>query len=342
MRIADHMDEDFYFKWFQGLLVPFVNTSEGRDLLCISQSLPTIVEISKCHIKYLTGNSREHVSEFHVGAKWGNIIRHRFEEFSRSLDRFNGLELESRPLFNYRGRWIRVPSGGTTTTKFPDPNPESSTCDGIIQGGDGTSTWSDWRGASTGDSISDTSTSLNMNLSQRGTGSDRWEDTIRMFVLFDTSSIGTDQTISEAKIAFATSQTAVTLAGGDAASNTWYAVATTPASNTGLSTADFDQVGTTNFGSRAIAGLTVDGSTYNDWNLNASGISAISLDGITKLGARHRKDYDDSEPSADGAGYTSSQLVAKSADNTGTSIDIKLVAVHADTPAASRGAHGII
>jgi hypothetical protein len=337
------MNEDIYFKWFQPLLLGFANTSEGRDILCIRHDIPEIVELSKKHIQYPTGNFREHVTEVHVGAKWGNIIRHRFAEFSKALDHYNAAELmRNRKWFELNGRLYPVPAGGTTTTKYPDPNPESSTVDGIVQGGDGTATWSSWRGASTGDSASDTSTSLNMNLSQRGTASDRWEDNTRMFALFDTSSIGTDQTVSEAKIAFATSQTAVTLASGDSASNTWYLVATTPASNTGLSTADFDQVGSTNFGSRAIAGLTVDGSTYNDWDLNASGIEAISLDGITKLGARHRKDYDDSEPSADGGGYTSSQLVAKSADNTGTSIDIKLVAVHADTPAASRGAHGII
>ena len=99
-------------------------------------------------------------------------------------------------------------------------------------------------------------------------------------------------------------------------------VASTPASNADITTADYDQFGTTLLSGTTIR-LNVFGTSYNDFPLNATGVAAISTSGITKLGARLNLDISNTAPTANG--YVS----FSAADEAGTTQDPKLVVVHA-------------
>jgi hypothetical protein len=104
-----------------------------------------------------------------------------------------------------------------------------------------------------------------------------------------------------------------------------------PASNTTIATADYNTLGTTVYGSKAY-GDYVTGGEYNNISLD---VSAISIDGYTKLGARLSNDTDNSAPSVvSDSAETASYFTGYSTDRTGTAADPVLTVTHAaDAPA---------
>jgi len=199
-----------------------------------------------------------------------------------------------------------------TLTVFPDPNVEVSSVDGFAEISD--AVWATARGAATGGSASDsggvysTYCAADLNL---GTYT-----ITRTFWLFDTSALTAGATISAAVASFAAAGGAST----NADTTAMHIVASTPASNTAITTADYDQIGSTTFGNITIANWVTTNNTYNDITLNASGLAAISKTGITKFAGRLALDLNDVAPTGNnyiGSGYF--------ADNAGTSSDPKLV-----------------
>ena len=79
------LNENKWFELYQPQLLGFVNTDEGRDTLLLPRDMPTIVEISKRHVKYLIGPG-EYISDFRIGSKYGNLARMRWEAVERGLD----------------------------------------------------------------------------------------------------------------------------------------------------------------------------------------------------------------------------------------------------------------
>lgn len=90
-------------------------------------------------------------------------------------------------------------------------------------------------------------------------------------------------------------------------------VSTSQASNTTLANADYDQIGTTDFGRKAWSSHSSDAMNLID--LNASGIAAINLTGTTKIGIINTRDFDNSAPT--GNNYSATRFAAY----TGTSSD---------------------
>ena len=99
-----------------------------------------------------------------------------------------------------------------------------------------------------------------------------------------------------------------------------------PASNTAITTADYDQVGTTNL-APDLNTSSVTLNTYNNWALNATGTATINGFGVTKFVLRHGNDIVNSEPSS--TGYNGINGITW-ADQTGTTQDPKLVVEHTD------------
>ena len=311
------MNDAQWFKFYQPSLLGLVNTKHGRDLFDISHDLPTIVEIAPWYHKCLIGGNT-YQSEFHSRAVFFRRLLHRWNEIVR--------ELES-PLFGPRyvvvdGRVYRVPAGGATLTAYPDADTESATVDGYIgfQGLDpgDRSNWSDTR-TDDGTLVSSVGTTRDSHALINGTAhyNSGWEDFTRGFMLFDTSSIGSN-VVSDAVYSFTSSQKNDT-----ASEDTWNLVASTPASNTALVAADFDNVGSTSYGTIETTGVTANSSTYNDITLNSTGEGAVSTSGITKFAFRWEADRADSEE------QSTSQILQLSADTSGTSKDPKLVVTHA-------------
>jgi hypothetical protein len=311
------MNDAQWFKFYQPSLLGLVNTKHGRDLFDISHDLPTIVEIAPWYHKCLIGGNT-YQSEFHSRAVFFRRLLHRWNEIVR--------ELES-PMFGPRyvivdGRVYLVPMGGATLTAYPDADTESATVDGYIgfQGLDpgDRSNWSDTR-TDDGTLVSSVGIVRDAHALINSTAhyNSGWEDFTRGFMLFDTSSIGSN-VVSDAVYSFTSSQKNDT-----ASEDTWNLVASTPASNTALVAADFDNVGSTSYGTIETTGVTANSSTYNDITLNSTGEGAVSTSGITKFAFRWEADRADSEE------QSTSQILQLSADTSGTSKDPKLVVTHA-------------
>jgi hypothetical protein len=105
-------------------------------------------------------------------------------------------------------------------------------------------------------------------------------------------------------------------------------VSSSPASNTAIVAGDYDSLGTTDYGNIEADALTTDSTTYNDITLNSDGRAAIDRSGITKFGWRHDGDRSNTEPGSL-SGFVSATILLRSADESGTSIDPKLVVTHA-------------
>ena len=205
--------------------------------------------------------------------------------------------------------------GKTTTTVYPDVNPESTSVDGYVFDNSVTPTWSTMRNAA-GDGFGDTDTNSTFIGWDSGA---QYNYLVRSIFLFDTSAIGDADTINSATLSLYGTVKA------DPSSNTpdINIYTSTPASNTGLVAGDYTQIGTT-AQSSAISYASYSTSGYNDFVLND--LTKIDKTGISKFGARNaNKDVANVAPNLGGA-FTG--LQGYYADQTGTTNDPKLVIEH--------------
>lgn len=312
------LNEVEWFKKYQDMLLWMANTVEGKALLCIDDHGYPIVEISKKHVKYYLGQTPDgrpkFRSDFRVGAKWANVIRYRFKEFTQMALAYHA----TRQMYDGFSRIFLDMSRVrmTTLTAYPDPDPETTTCDGwcrhlevgswaTVHDGAGNSSADD----ETGDWIS--------AIVNNGSS---WWYIIKFHTGFDTSSIGSDTIDDATQSYYITSKS-------DNGSNspTFNIYSSSPASNTAVAGGDYDAFGSTGYSS-AVAYGSVGTSAYHDYVYNATGEAAINGSGVTNTGHREvTYDVGDSEP---GTKELIGRLNASYADNTGTSQDPKLVVNH--------------
>lgn len=319
-------------RWFgshQPLLLQMLRTNYGRDLLEVEQSIPPIDQISHRHIRCLiderltkSGLSKTYRSEFRVGEKYANVIRYRWWEFLEYAHYLGELEYRrQRVLATALG--IPLIAGGSVTTVYPDPDPETSTVDGHVSFEGSTSTsWATARSESSG--LANTTENPSF-----GTGAlNRMKSGIqpliaRAFTLFDTSSIPNSDAISAA--IYSLYVTAIRDNHTNGTKSTGL-VQTTPASDTNLVGGDYAQTGSIEGAARLVIGSMAT-SAYNAWTLSRTGQAFIDKAGITKLGAKGSWDLDNLSPTPD-SNFGSSPSV-NTAEETGTSKDPKLVVTHA-------------
>jgi hypothetical protein len=110
----------------------------------------------------------------------------------------------------------------------------------------------------------------------------QWFALSRTIVLFNTGALGAGATVSSATFSLygETKEDAM----GCTPNITVYA--SVPNSNTDLIASDYGTLGSTAFAT-AITYADWSSAGYNDYSLNASGLAAISLTGVTKLGTRN-------------------------------------------------------
>lgn len=203
-------------------------------------------------------------------------------------------------------------------TFWPDANPETTSVDGVV--GNTDAGWSTTHDAATGDEAGPSSTEDEAASSRDVDGGTNYQIK-RGFFLFDTSAIPDVNTISAATFSLYVTGKTNNDNDGDDYVNVY---STTPASNTNLTTADFDAIGTTAYATEIDIG-SITTSQYNDWTLNATGIAAVSKTGITKLGIREGHDAEDLIIAPGGAGRN--KIDVYFADN-GIATAPKLVVTH--------------
>lgn len=219
--------------------------------------------------------------------------------------------------------------GNTTTTVYPDPDPETTSIDARIFHVEFAGAGTAWATliATNGDSVDSTGTTLECVTIEAGTDTNKWAVLGRCIILFDTSSIPDTDTISSATLSiFGNSKT-----DGAVITPDINIYSSSPASNTAVVSGDMDDFGATAY-STAITYANWSTSAYNDFALNASGLTNISKTGVSKFGARNAA-YDGAAVAPTWSIADVSRVSGKSADTAGTTSDPKFVIEHSTTAA---------
>ncbi len=209
----------------------------------------------------------------------------------------------------------------TTTTVYPDANTETTSVDGYTYRDAGVGeSWSVLRSGN-GTSSNDSASVVSVLYANSLSTTDSFRYCNRGLFVFDTSVIGSGQTVSSATFGTYGSSVTTTLGGSPLAG----VYSCNPASNTSIAASDHQTCGTTLL-SDTIAFSSLSTSGYNTHSL--TDLSVVSVTDRTKLSLRE-KTYD-----ADGGTYTWSTTKANQyrcymSDQTGTTNDPKLVVEHA-------------
>lgn len=209
----------------------------------------------------------------------------------------------------------------TTSTFYPDADTESTSVDGSLFYNENTN-WDTVHDATTGTHVHDDRSSGTVK-TNKDAGYYYIE---RLVFLFNTASIPDNDTVTSANLIVK----AGWADGQDNDGNDFIAVvASTPASNTALSTADFDQVGAINNPTEMHdSWQRKDLSSYSGssmtFSFNATGIGNVSKTGVSKFGLREGHDIVDDPP----ANNTNNRIDVQLADQNGTTNDPKIVIEH--------------
>ena len=207
--------------------------------------------------------------------------------------------------------------GRTTSTFYPDADTESTSVDGNMLD-TACGSWSSCVSSTNANLVQD-SAATNDNFFQL-----RTNILGRIILLFDTSAIGSD-TISSATL----SQQLAYVTTDSNSNQAVNVVSSAPASDTAIVGGDMDSFGSTRFTTDFTITSAMTAFAYRDFSLNASGLANIDGSGVSKFGIRFAADLDNSDP-----GSNKIRVKGEYADNTGTSVDPKLVVEH--TAASSR------
>lgn len=313
--------EEQWFASMQSILVPMANTAFGRELLCIEKTYPRIIRVQPSAVTAHLGGCIL-LSDIRSGAKFANVIRHRWQEFlSYSRYFLANVTVPVSPLTRFALSVVN-----TTDTFFPEADPATNAMDAALarsSAGAG-ETFTTIR-TSTGTSVSASGTSIEAYLKASAT-SNQFNEMDRNLVYFYTGpTIPSADTISSATISFFGKGSVST-----GLSQSVTVTSGTSASNTTVATTDFEiaNYGSSDYITTRIADTAWSASAYNDFTMNATGIAAIQKGGtgVTKTAMRFSGDVDNSAPTWSSGAISDCNSAAS--DTAGTSNDPKLVVVH--------------
>ena len=167
-----------------------------------------------------------------------------------------------------------------TLEVYPDADPETTSVDGWVRQGSGT-TWASVRDGA-GNDKSDSGTT-NPVIYFEGAGDGSMLDMRRGIFLFNTSALTIDATITGAVLSYYTTNKLDQ--GGRTPNVDIYT--STPASDTALANGDYTQIGTTSQTGSPITYANITDNTYADFTFNATGKGNVSKTGISKFGTRN-------------------------------------------------------
>lgn len=210
--------------------------------------------------------------------------------------------------------------GFSTLTVFPNAgDPGTVSIDGDVGRSTATETFATIR-SSAGNNHNSNVADNDCALILASTSANRYDFMRRAIFLFDTSSIGSSQVVSDATLSLF--GTVLDTSNGLGGAQGVALVNSSPASNTTLANTDYGNVGTTRYATDIPIG-SWSTSAYNVFTLNATGISNIAKTGVTKTGTAVSGDVDNVEPTWSSGGQASASC--NFADQAGTTNDPKLV-----------------
>lgn len=322
----------FSKEWFmrhQKKLLWLANCDKGKDLLRIGNDVPDgkrIVRILPNCVTWLEEVTRKGevvlTTDFRTHDKFGKRLFYGLHPLWSTLHWLDEVFINKRlPELSF---------GFDTLTAYPAAGAVSPS-DGFVytSTGDVVYLWADLRDLNTNIYISDTDYYIFVGgyaIKTSSTSANIYNEINRGVVMFDTSMLANTVKYSATLSLYGKQQTNQTSATDTQAAVTIASVKT--ASSSSLSTSDY---ALSNWGTiRFATDLPYSGwstSSYNNFNLNASGVAYIaSSTGITKIGTRYACDFDNTPPSTATPYYTFTACY--SADQTGTSQDPKLVVTY--------------
>lgn len=216
----------------------------------------------------------------------------------------------------------------STLTVYPDPNPESTSVDGIVSQGYGLGvgvTWGTIRTDAGNDPEPNPAQGAAIQMSSDDVSS-RWRIIRRSIFLFDTSALGAAATISAAVMSLFGFSKLDQL--GISPNIDIYT--SNPATNTDLVAGDYAQIGSTSQTGAPISYASYDTTAYNDFTFNGTGLGNISKTGVSKFGARNAN-YDVSGTTPSWSDTLSSNIQCRFAETASTTSDPKLVITFSTT-----------
>ena len=307
-----------WFQKHQKLLLWFANTSIGRYIFSINGKKSSvgknkIIKIEPNSITWLVKKGKRKVTlsiEFRTHNKFSKRLYYTFKPIWHLFHVWDTFFAN-----NFQPTWNL---GFDTLTVYPNADAESTSVDGYAGPINKDVSWTSLRGQ-TGNDQSDSGTGLFLS-AQGSATSNQYQKMYRVATLFDTSALTTSATISAATYSLYYNNLLNGLGGLASA-----IVTCNPASNTAITGTDYGTFTTTRQASD-IAYASISNNAYNDFALNATGLSNISKTAITKFGNVFANDIDDSAPTW--ASNATSQNGSASADTAGTSNDPKLVVTY--------------
>jgi len=333
LRGAEPLAEELWFQKYQYWLLRLANTNEGRDILLLppwrTHPYP-VVELRRDMVKFYLGrwDALEHYqSEFKSRAPQGDIIRSRWQEVREAINQtvLRSI-LDYPPVYTRDGRLLH-PVGGATHTFFYPQASAGTAIDGVAYasvGGAG-ATFSTIRGMN-GTGAASSWPVDDMGRSYTSTTSPNWQAIHRQFLLFDTSSLGSNDTIDSGSVTLTTDSTMTDSFGDDTVLTD-----SDPASPTSISGSDYQRMVTTTAQSDTridVGDYGVDEATVV-FPLNAAGLVTVTAarDGITKFGGRLSSDQDNTSPTWVSGGQSTPRYYSAN-NNTGISFSPKLTILH--------------
>src|SRR3990167_1184932 len=265
-------DQEWFTK-YQPILLLFANSIPGRKTLHIDGNKSSLgkKKINKVGSNYIGWrDGKNQVLEFRTHNKYSKRLFYGLYPIWSLIHQW-----DTRFANNFRPTWNL---GFDTLTAYPDAGSGATTVDGKVERISVDETWSTIR-TTTGSNADTTSNPDGFVRIASSTTSNQWANLRRSIFTFDTSAIPDSNTISSATLSFASSGVQ---SDGLSATPNIAIVAATPASNNDLVIGDYLQLGTTEFATRmAYASWDNADTNYNDFPLNASGLSNISKTGIS-------------------------------------------------------------
>lgn len=229
---------------------------------------------------------------------------------------------------------VRGKIGSTTLTAYPAAGNNAPTDNGLKNDGVNV-TWTTLVNEASADSERNSTTGI--CLGRAHTTTDRYQRIDRSITGFTTSSIGTDVISSAVLSLYCPDHTSAAWLDQSLGAFEVDIVSAAPANEANIAVGDYDSLGTTVYASIA-SGSIVTG--YNDFTLNAAGITYINESGNTFFGERVNHDTDDNVAGWTWVSNALSYLSWYDSDQTGTSTDPMLVVEHA--PAVTTAIKDII
>ena len=228
-----------------------------------------------------------------------------------------------------------IPGGGyhalDPETFTPDAHVETSSVDGFVDRIPVSETWNTIVNG-VGTAFDDDDISLWIYLSADAVN-DRWDYLRRSILLFDTATL--DGVVTAANLSVKGYNLVHKVDNGNYTPDI-NVYSSNPASDTELIAADFNTLGTTAF-STPVTYADWAQNTFHVFNLNASGLAAIDIDGVSKFGLRNAS-YDAANVSPIWVNEQTAYLRAFSADRGGGDEPIlSVITIAADPPSVTTG-----